>query len=522
MQKVFNNPYVIYAAFTLLILLPLLLPGFVLTLDMVFVPDPAMPTELSSSYIFYLFVYAFSHILPADFVQKLILVAIVLGSALGAYKLTAHIFKNNIAAYFAGVFYVLNPFVYARFMTGQFAVLLGYALLPFFVLLLLRLIKKPDLKNGIWLGLLAALISVVSIHSTGLVAVLAFAILASALWQIRAKKDQLLKIVKSVLLAFAIWLVASSYWLVPLLFGKNSTASNISSFSSQDYAAFAVTGGSWAESLLNILRLQGFWAESYGMFSLPQHFTPAWGIFALLLLILVGYGAVKLWQSKRWLCAALLAVLLIAILFASGVLNNLWGASLLAGYREPHKFVGLIALVYAIFAASALVKLKSKIVIYGSFLLPILITPCMLWGFWGQLKPVAYPADWYSANETAKESRGAILFLPWHQYMLISFAGRTIENPAQKFFDAKVISSDDPEFNGVKSLIQNTDSERAAEFIKNPQDFAKNAAELNVEYIFVAKEFDFGDYDFLSSDPNMQVISDTDNLIIYKNLSWSQ
>src|SRR5947209_2002068 len=73
-------------------------------------------------------VAAASRVLPADLVQKLLLLSIFVLACSGAAALLAR--EPWYARLAAGVFYTWNPFVAERLIIGQWALLLGYAGLP--------------------------------------------------------------------------------------------------------------------------------------------------------------------------------------------------------------------------------------------------------------------------------------------------------------------------------------------------------------------------------------------------------
>src|SRR5689334_14680446 len=122
----------------LLALGPGLRRGFLLSYDMVFVPrqpftaalaGPAggPPRAVPSDAV----VAAVSRVLPADLVQKLLLLLIFVLACSGAAALLAR--EPWFARLAAGVFYAWNPFVAERLIIGQWALLLGYAGLPWAV-----------------------------------------------------------------------------------------------------------------------------------------------------------------------------------------------------------------------------------------------------------------------------------------------------------------------------------------------------------------------------------------------------
>src|SRR5580700_7820338 len=131
--------WAVYLAPALIILGPLLGSGYVLTLDMVFTPRIRLPSHVSSSYLFYALLHILNFVVSSDVLEKLLLFAIVLVAGVGMHRLMnycsgklADVYQR-LGAYFAGCLFVVNPFTYDRFMAGQFAVLLGYAFLPWFV-----------------------------------------------------------------------------------------------------------------------------------------------------------------------------------------------------------------------------------------------------------------------------------------------------------------------------------------------------------------------------------------------------
>lgn len=126
---------------------PALGRGYVLRYDMVFVPDPSLGTVLRGADGFPraipsdAVVAALSAVLPGDVVQSLMLLAVfALGGAGAARLAMGALCRGNrvsvgllSASSAAGVAYVWNPFVAERLLLGQWAVLLGYAGLPWVV-----------------------------------------------------------------------------------------------------------------------------------------------------------------------------------------------------------------------------------------------------------------------------------------------------------------------------------------------------------------------------------------------------
>ena len=96
-------------------------------------PPRAVPSDLV--------VASMSRILPADILQKLVLLAIFVLACSGAAALLTR--EPLLARLAAGVFYTWNPYVAERLIIGHWALLLGYAALPW----VLRAVLAPDLVS---------------------------------------------------------------------------------------------------------------------------------------------------------------------------------------------------------------------------------------------------------------------------------------------------------------------------------------------------------------------------------------
>ena len=126
---------VVGGVLALLVLGPLLVRGYVLTYDMVFVPrlefgrgllglDTAVPRAVPAD----LLVALASRLVPADLVQKLVLAGVFVGAATGSARLLPSTLPAARAA--TAALYVWNPFLYERLIMGHWGLLVSYAALP--------------------------------------------------------------------------------------------------------------------------------------------------------------------------------------------------------------------------------------------------------------------------------------------------------------------------------------------------------------------------------------------------------
>ncbi|HSX34939.1 MAG TPA: hypothetical protein VLF62_04815 [Candidatus Saccharimonadales bacterium] len=530
-----------YALLTTVIMLPLLMPGYILTLDAVFTPRISAPASVSSDYVWRWLLHILNMAVPSQVIEKAIFVAIPLLAGVGMHCLLSWLrrqfstaSKNFIwdpALYVGGILYVANPFTYDRFMAGQYGVLMGYALVPFIVRLLLQFMEKPTLRRSIKSALLAVAISIVSLPTIGEVALLVVCVFAVAVWRQRRQPAALRAYAKYGATAALVFCVLSSYWLIPALLGKGIVASQVETFTAAHTQAFATTGSSVLAQLAAVLRLQGFWAEPHHLFMLPQDHTPAWGTIRLVMWAGVVTGAILYWRRASRFAAIFTLAGAASALLAAGIFG---GALAHVGYREPQKFAGVLALVFAVFIACAAARLfawararseTQYVLAAGAALFLVLIwTSTMYWGFAAQLRPRQYPQDWAAANRYLTKQQGDFntVFLPWHQYMSFSFAGRIIATPAAHYFDKPVIVSNDPELGSITppAGALATQIGHTVKPGSHSGNIAQQLARANVRYILLAKDYDFAKYQYLDGQPGLRRVMDSPKISIYENKNW--
>lgn len=513
-----------YGVIALVIMLPMLTPGFILLIDMVFVPHPPLPDSISHDFLFRAALYLLSFVIPADVLQKILLFTILIMSGAGGYRLSRHVLANTSslsrwAAYSAGIFYMVNPFTYGRFMAGQYAVLLGYVLLPFFAHALLKLWSHPSRRTLlISVGWVLA-ISIVSLHTFGAAIILSIVMIITILCQDHSR--QTVRRV-AVYAGAGAGLVAlfSSYWLIPAFIGKGALSDATAQFGTTDIQAFATDGG-----LLNVLQLKGFWLEAQGLFMPAGDPLPFTGVWQVLLWGIIICGGIAVWKQhqKRAIFLCLTAFTAIVLTVASPL--SQWFATQFIGFREPHKLVMLLTLVYTVciaFGAKVILERfkKSRLaVLITVLILPILTTPAMLWGFWGQLQPTDYPKEWYSLNRTLSQD-AKVLFLPWHMYMKFSFTNQIIANPADAFFDAKVITSRDPEFADTHAPYGDEQTRKLnAVILRQAPSTTQLGAlltELGITHVLLVKEGRWQEYMYMDKQTDIRLVQETDAFKLYR------
>jgi hypothetical protein len=528
-----------YSALALAILLPLLLPGFILTLDMVFTPNVAFPSDITNTFPLELLLYLLHFVLPADIVQKIILFVILLFSGVGMHTLLRSLNMKEkvspdlwrLALYFGGIFYMINPFTYSRFMAGQWLFLLGYALVPFFVRSLLKFFTTPSLKTALRLAAWTFAIVTASVHHLAILIIIALLVPLFATIFNYWRKGQVKRYISWSAATVGLLAILCSYWLIPAALGHGEIGSVVTSRSHADFSAFATNGSGALGSVGEVIRLQGFWADARQLYALPQNMVPAWGVLFLIIWVIVAVGASRAWKASRMLVAFAIACIALGIVLAATPL--IAGLSqyvpLISGYREPDKFANLIALGYAMlgtlgvaftaqWATDKFRELGGQTVIVVCLLLPLTITPAMLWGLGGQLSPRQYPSGWYEMNKKLSSLSGQkrVLFLPWHQYMAFKFSGRIIATPAEKFFSVPVVASNDPEFGGITPTVPDKEKSDVKAALARPDTLIGALAKYHLNYILLAKDDDASSYSYLDKQAGIKKIAENDTLKLYE------
>jgi len=523
----------VYVGLALLVLGPLLKSGYVLTLDMVFTPHIRLTDGNNSSYLFHLFLYICNFVVSSQIIEKLLLLAILVAAGVGAHRLVGLGEKRVLwGAYFAGVLYMVNPFTYSRLMGGQYLVLAGYALLPWFALALHCFSKRPGWGASLKLALWGTAISILSIHMVffmGLLAVVLVAVAYARHNQRRYLKDWL----KFGLIAVVIAVVASSYWLAPLVLGHSAEAHTIASFTSYDTYAFRTDAGKLSLPW-NVLALSGFWGDRQSRYVLSWDQLGAWPVVMIAIGVLVLGGAIWSWRRQDHVGISLTIAGVLAAVLALGTawgpvapLNNWLIAHVpfFKGYREPEKFVALVVLAYAYLGGQTVNWLQRRVsvprfAVIPLVLLPLLTAPTMLWAAGGQLRAVDYPSDWYAVNQRldADHSHFKSLFLPWHLYLEFPFVGRVIANPAPRFFDTPVVAGDNAEVAPGEPQSARTRFvlDQLAPKGEQGQDVSGLLREQGYKYVIVAKTADYRRYDWLKTQTHIKELQDGPTLELFE------
>ncbi|MFA1539822.1 hypothetical protein [Actinomadura monticuli] len=461
---------------------PGLAPGFVLSYDMVFVPGPSftdltfgltgvVPRHVPSD----AFVTALAAVIPADVVQKLVLLAVFVMACTSAASLVPS--RRLLPRLAAGVCYAWNPFVAERLLLGQWALLLGYAALPWVVSAAARTEEPGGGRRLVRVLLPAAVGGFAALTVTGITA------LTVALVTARAR---------AALRVAAVVVVLSLPWLVPGALrpaGLPGDGAAVDLFAARADTPFGTLG--------SLLLLGGVWngetvPSGYGM---PVTAT-LW-----LLVVVVALAAYGKWcrEPVWWRGAAVAAVLgfVIAALgaVAAPVLEGLIG--LWPGFavlRDGQQYAAPLAVVVAVglgVAADRAAEARWPGVAAAAMAVPVFLLPTLAWGAAGELRAVRYPDDWARARQIIDRDpeRGDVLVLPWASYRSYPWNhGRRVLDPLPRYLERHVVVDDAVTVDGTTVPQEDPRAARLAPVAKTGTRPAATLRDEGIRYVVVDAE----------------------------------
>lgn len=441
-------PVVWPLALAVLMLGGALRPGYVLTYDMVWVPDLAfrgdffglgsgLPRAVPSDLV----VSLVDEIVPGMLLQKVMLLGTIVVAGAGAWRLVPG--RSVLAAVATSTLYVWNPFVVERLGIGHWPLLMTYAALPWIHLSARRL---PDDRRA-----LAPLVLWLALASLSPVGGLVAGVLALAT------------------VVFAGRLVSrSTAWTALAIIGLNAP-----------WVAAGLLHASTAVSdpaAVGLFAAQGEgalppWAAALGLGSIwNAEVVPAsrttWAALASLLLVM-GTCALGLrsWRvvgrRSDGLALSVVAIVGLVVALASVVAGdavgwlvaNVPGAGLV---RDGTRFLALVAPAQAVLFGLGVARLAEAVpartlaIAAGTALAlsPLALMPDAALGLSGRLGAVDLPDEYAAARRALVASReaghhGDLLTLPFTTYRRPSWNDdrRTLD-PLGRYFPVDYLSSD--------------------------------------------------------------------------------
>jgi hypothetical protein len=458
-------------ALAVLLLGPALGAGYLLTYDMVWVPDlalrpdflgagTALPRAVPSDAV----VAVLDEVVPGMVLQKVVLLGALVLGGLGAAALVD---RSVPARLTATSVYVWSPFVVERVWIGHWPLLLCWAVLPWLVREGVRLRADPRVGAALPLLLLAGSLSA----NAGLMA--AATVLAVGLTRRSAAR------------LVALVVAANAPWLVAGLLHLDTATSSVAG------AVFGLDAEGPLPAPLAALSLGGIWNAEVVPASRETLVLPLALAVAFVALAAAGLRPLADRLGRRttgalvglWVAGYALAVLSWA---APGAVGSL--AALVPGgglLRDGTRSLVLCAPLTAALVASGVASVAARcagrtprlLVATAGALLPLAFLPDAAWGVSGALRPASYP-DSYAAARTALADapQGDLLVLPFTSYRQPGWNhdGKVLDPlprylPAdylvndQLVVDGRVIAGEDPRVPETLAALAAPDPQARAE-----------------------------------------------------------
>lgn len=407
----------------LLVLGPALGPGVVVAYDMPWSPDPRWtpfvlgqdtpaPRVVPSDAVMVLL----GKVLGAGLAQSVVLVALLVGLALGAVALLDEVAPGTGVAgrCVCALAAVWNPFVSERLVIGQWVVVLGLGVLPWALRATLRALTDKGSLYAVGLALCVAGVGGVNTVVIVALAVIPVALGATAILGTRRSAEVLA-------LTIAVTVGVSAVWALPSL----SAGPKVSGAGAAAFAPTADTPlGVWG----SLLSGGGFWNSA----SHPDaRAVPLIAVLAAILsaAAVVCAGIELRRRSQGLLLLPVLPAVTLVALSALPFTRALWSALVTdvpggAALRDSQKLLAIwlvvIALGMGLLVERALGGLPAGLagpVFVGTVGLVVLLSPQMFWGIGGRLDAERVPEGYRSAAaELSGLPRGEVGLLPWSQY----------------------------------------------------------------------------------------------------------
>jgi hypothetical protein len=437
------------AGLAALVLAPLARPGFLLSYDMVTVPQQelvpdalglgsALPRAVPLDAV----VALLTQVVPGELVYRAALVGILSGGAIGAAMLLPRA-SGTVRAVAASA-YVWNAYVAERLVIGHWGLLVGYAVLPW----LLRAGLAVRHGDRAALPKALVLVALASVTPTGGVLATGVLVVVVALPGRRQRWPVALAAAGSVVLQLP--------WLVPGVLTPTSSMSD-----PRAVEAFAAHPDSPLGLVGSVLTLGGIWNSEVVPDS-RSLWTAAIITIAWVGLALGGVTRLRATMgSTATLALAVLAVLGI-VLSLSGAFGGAlaWAVERFPGVgllRDGTKFLAWYSLALAPAAALGAARLAASmsrwsgglvsatVVASTAALMPLAALPDLAWGVGGRLSPVQYPPSWNDVRDALQRdpARGALVVLPYQPYRSFDWNdGRTVLDPLPRYVGVETVVPD--------------------------------------------------------------------------------
>jgi len=440
----------------LLVVAPLLRPGYLLLRDAVSTPrsylsDSALGLTSAPRATPQDFALALaSHLVDGGVVVKALLLVGVWFAGWGAARLVAVALPSagTGGQFVAITLAIWNPYVAERLLQGHWSLLVGYGCLPWVATAMLRLRTRGGSSGGFF-GL-AFWVALAGLTPTGLLLAATVALVCVGAsgtgrprWVCAAA-------------ALGVAVTAALPWLTAAVAGSSLTAGTAAS--ELGVTAFAARAEPGLGTLASLASLGGIWNGEAVPGSRATLFAVA-SAAVLLGLVVAGLPAVvRRPEAVPLLALAAVSVVVPACLTTGPGLHVLGAvvdaAPGLGVLRDGQKWVALAVPGYALAGAGAVVTLRRwlrpAVTALVCCLALILALPDLAWGVWGRVQSVHYPSGWAVVAAAINHQPGPVAVLPAGTMRRYPWSGPApVLDPLPRWVRADVLTTGDLTISGV-------------------------------------------------------------------------
>jgi hypothetical protein len=472
-----------------LLLWPITRAGYLLGHDMVFTPQ--QPLDLASIGVssappravpLDALVAMAEYVVDGAVVARLALLLPLIAAGVGAaVLLDSRVLAARLAAC---SFAIWNPFVVERLALGQWALVWGYAALPWLIVAISR-----GRGRGRWLATAAALAAASITPTGGLVATVTAGAVTTGLR--RGRRELAATLGLSVVLQLP--------WLIPAVVTTASATSDPAAV-----AAFSARAEHSGGVLLSLLGGGGIWDAEVVPDS--RGGAPAW----LGLAVLVAAAAFGARRLTSLLGARLMGTL--AVLSAAGlllaVLPSVPGGDALVRaaiahvpgtglVRDAQKWIVPLVLFAALLTGAAVERVAQRVraeplralLVVAVLAVPIILLPDAPATLRPSLDPVHYPRDWASVDQRLGDGDGDVAVLPFGSYRTFPWAsGRSVLDPAPRLLSAPTVVDDRLVVSGRRLQGEDVRARAVAAALDPGRDLPRGLARNGITWVLVERD----------------------------------
>ncbi|OBK32348.1 hypothetical protein A5658_16725 [Mycobacterium sp. 1245111.1] len=446
-------------ALALLVVAPLLSPGYLLLRDAVSTPrsyltDSALGLVSAPRATPQDFAVALaSGVVDGGVVVKALLVLGLFVAGWGAARLAALLVpESGAGGEFAAITLAIwNPYVGERLLQGHWSLLLGYGCLPWAATTVVSLRTSETLsRTGIFR--LAFWIALAGLTPTGLILAAVVALTCVAVPGTGMSRRRCAAITLGTAAVGALpWLTASALGL---------SASDMWAHT-PGIAAFAARAEPGLGTLGSLASLGGIWNGDAVPASRATYFALV-SAFVMLAMVAAGCVALARCRAVRPLLVLAAVSVLIPAALATGpglaVLHAaVEAAPGLGVLRDGQKWVALAMPGYALAGAGAVLTLRRWLRPFSAALLCclalVLSLPDLAWGAGGKVASVHYPGDWSAVAAVINREPAEVAVLPADTMRRFTWSGPApVLDPLPRWLRADVLMTGDLTISGTTVL----------------------------------------------------------------------